>query len=623
MKIIVCVKCVPSNAVYSQNKEPALLDRIKIPAQINPFDYYAIEEALKIKDKFTGSTVTIICMGPITNEEALRQGYHLGVDEVILLTDQCFVGSDTLATSYVLKKGIEKLGQFDLILCGQQSVDGDTGQVGPMLAVNLEIPFLSNISNIEAIHKQELICTSKTDYGIQKAVIQFPAVLTVQKGMNQPRTPSLRAYARNKNKSVRRWDIEYINAKRERCGILGSATQVLKIHKVEYLNHCEFIEGEEQQIADTLRRKLVREGVDLADKSAVINTKAATPIYDKHESKYRGLNQAEDMESDNIYVFIEQVNGNINPVGYELLGEARRLIRSPNEKVCAILLGNQIEMLASELIMYGADYVYVFDQEDFICFCEEIYMPVIEALIRRHNPSIVLFGATVYGRSLAAGIASRLHTGLTADCTRLSINPADGLLWQTRPALDGNVYATIVCKNTKPQMATIRPGIMKRLKMDRNRQGFVIKLKASIPESVRIRMIESIPNMYRNNDLGQAKIILAVGMGIASETNIRILSEAANEIGAYIGATRPVVDAGMLPNECQIGQTGKIVRPQLYIACGISGSLQHISGMQNSRVIVAINTDEKAPIFQAATYGIVGDAMSIVPKFFQKIHSNN
>lgn len=343
------------------------------------------------------------------------------------------------------------------------------------------------------------------------------------------------------------------------------------------------------------------------------------PFNEDRKRYYMRVNKHQVYEQGNIYVFIEQENNCIHPVGYELLGEAGRLAKVSKQKVCAVLFGNDMSDQAQELIYYGADYVYFFHEGRFQYMSEEILLPLLVELVQLHQPDIFLFGATTYGRALAAGLSGKLETGLTADCTKLLINPEDGLLWQIRPAYEGNMYATIVCRNKRPQMATVRPGVMKTYPKDRTRTGEIIEFTRSEPTPLRIRVIERRETLVNLEVLQRAEIIIAVGMGVAQLRNIEILQNAAKKMGASIGGTRPVIDSGLLPKHQQIGLTGVSVNPKLYIACGISGSIQHLSGIQNVHNIIAINTDADAPIFGVARYGIIDDAMNIVPDLAEKL----
>lgn len=319
------------------------------------------------------------------------------------------------------------------------------------------------------------------------------------------------------------------------------------------------------------------------------------------------------LEYSGIWIFGEQREGKVNTVTFELLGEGRRLAQKLQAELSVILIGNNIENNVKELIAYGADKVYIIEHSVLDAFNDEIYASIVKDLISKYKPEIMLFGATIYGRSLAPKIASSLNTGLTADCTELDINIENRNLLQTRPAFGGNLMATIVCANSRPQITTVRPKVMNALKPDCSRTGEVIKEDARIPKNLNLEVIEVVNNYTRINNLADAEIIVAFGRGIGDIKNIVLIEELAEVLDAAIGASRAVVDCGWIEGSHQIGQSGRTVKPKIYFACGISGSIQHLAGMSSSDMIIAINKDQDAPIFKVANYGIVGDMMKVLP----------
>jgi len=317
-----------------------------------------------------------------------------------------------------------------------------------------------------------------------------------------------------------------------------------------------------------------------------------------------------------VWVFAEQRDGELNKVALQLLGCGRELADALGHELCAVLLGHDIGDAARTLISYGADRVYVIDHEELGHYRTATYTHVISNLVAERKPNIVLYGATHIGRDLAPRIARRLDVGLTADCTELTIHEEDGvkLLHQTRPAFGGNIMATIVCYRTRPQMSTVRPGIMKELEPDEGRTGEIVNVEPDLTGLRElVKIIRVVKEAKHTVNIEEAPILVSGGRGMAGKENFRILEELAEVIGGEIAGSRMAVDSGWLPQERQVGQTGKTVRPDLYIACGISGSIQHRAGMQNSKIIVAINKDPDAPIFKIAHYGIVGDLFEIVP----------
>ena len=320
-----------------------------------------------------------------------------------------------------------------------------------------------------------------------------------------------------------------------------------------------------------------------------------------------------------VWVFAEQRQGRLKNVAYELLAGGRELADTLKTDLSAVCLGHDIDDI-DRLIAYGADKVYLVDSPELTSNHEDLCTRQLVKLIRQHQPEIVIAGATSLGRSLIPRVAAILRTGLTADCTRLGIDTENRLLLQTRPTFGGNIMATIICPTRRPQMATVRPRVFRKNKPDNSRKGQIIKVDFE-RESItsRTRLLNFIDDFTETVKLEDADIIVSGGRGLGKAENFKLLEELAGVLGAALGSSRPPVDEGWLPYTHQVGQTGKTVCPRLYIACGISGAIQHLAGMQTSDVIVAINNDPNAPIFEVATYGIVGDLFQIVPMLIEKL----
>lgn len=321
-----------------------------------------------------------------------------------------------------------------------------------------------------------------------------------------------------------------------------------------------------------------------------------------------------------VWVFAENSNGNIAPVVFELLNKARQLADDLNTEVSAILLGYNIEKEAEELIQRGADKVYAVDSKDLAHYISENYTAKITELIEKYKPEILLAGATTTGRSLAARIAVKCYAGLTADCTGLEIDKDKKILIQTRPAFGGNIMAQIISPNFRPQMATVRHKVMPEAKADNSRKGKVIK-EYFDSEGVdqRIKFLDFVKEDVSTINLAEADIIVSGGRGLGGPENFKIIENLAKTLDAAVGSSRACVDAGWIPYSHQVGQTGRTVCPKIYIACGISGQIQHLVGMQSSDLIIAINKDPDAPIFKVADYGIVGDLFKVIPLLSDKL----
>ncbi|MEI6807209.1 MAG: electron transfer flavoprotein subunit alpha [bacterium] len=315
-----------------------------------------------------------------------------------------------------------------------------------------------------------------------------------------------------------------------------------------------------------------------------------------------------------VWVFAEHHEGKINTITYELLGKGRKLADDLGMDLCAVLLGKDIKSRTEDLIARGADKVYVIDRPELEYFQDEIYAAVLIEVVNKYKPNIFLCGATTVGRSLASRVAVKVHVGLTADCTGLDIDPATRNLVQTRPAFGGNIMAAIISPNHRPQMATVRHKVMKESGVDSTRKGrvFVEKIAEALLQS-RAKRIRFEKDVSVTVNIAEANIIVSGGRGLQKPENFAVIRDMADVLGAAVGASRAAVDAGWIPYSHQVGQTGKTVCPKIYFACGISGQIQHLAGMSSADIIVAINKDPDAPIFKAATYGIVGDVMTVVP----------
>ncbi|MDD4956189.1 MAG: electron transfer flavoprotein subunit alpha [Candidatus Omnitrophica bacterium] len=320
-----------------------------------------------------------------------------------------------------------------------------------------------------------------------------------------------------------------------------------------------------------------------------------------------------------VWVFAEQKKGKVQSVAFELLGKGRELADKLGVKLCAVLLGDGVEDVCRELIEKGADKVYLVDSPKLRVYQDDPYTKVLIKLVSQYKPEIVLCGATTIGRSLISRVAVDIRAGLTADCTGLDIDPDEKLLLQTRPAFGGNIMATIITPNSRPQMSTVRHKVMKEAEADSSRKGEIIR--ESFDEDTyasRTKLIDIVEEIESTINIAEADIIVSGGRGVGSKENFEIIRELALGLNAAVGASRSAVDAGWIPYSHQVGQTGKTVCPKLYIACGISGQIQHLIGMKSSDVIVAINKDPEAPIFGVATYGIVGDLFKVLPALTQE-----
>lgn len=322
---------------------------------------------------------------------------------------------------------------------------------------------------------------------------------------------------------------------------------------------------------------------------------------------------------ESVWIFAEQRHGKLMDSSLEMLGGGRKIADKLKTKLAAVLFGHNVENLVKELIAYGADKVYVADNGLLSFYRSEAYSTILADLIRQHNPEILLFSATAVGRDLAPRVAAKVKTGLTADCVELDVDERRQLL-QIVPAFGGNVMATVVCPKHRPQMATVRPGVMKSLNRDESKHGEIEKVSTSLrEEDMKIKIVEVITEKPKVSPIEEADVVVAGGWGVGSAENWKLIEELAEALGGAVGATRPAVDEKWALEDQMIGVGGKTVRPKLYIGAGISGALQHTVGIQDSKVVVAINKDSNAPIFKGADFGIVGDLREIIPCLVNEI----
>lgn len=321
----------------------------------------------------------------------------------------------------------------------------------------------------------------------------------------------------------------------------------------------------------------------------------------------------------NVFVFCEQRDGVLANVSFELLGAATEIAAKTGEQVCAILLGHNLKGQAEKLVGYGADKVFISDAPELASYLTEPYAQAVEQIVRREEPNILLFGATSIGRDLAPRLSARLRTGLTADCTKLEADET-GNLFMTRPAFGGNLFATIVCPDHKPQMSTVRPGVMQKNEFSTCRSGEILPCKPKFDKSkFKVNLVEEVLAERAADKIEDAKFLVSCGRGVGKPESLERIAEFAKKIGATVSSSRALVDAGLMPSDRQVGQTGKTVRPEVYLALGISGAVQHLAGMEESDFIVAVNKDKGAAIFNVAQLGVVGDAMKILPYLEKEI----
>ena len=598
MKIAVCIKQVPVVSLLKFDNETKRLVREGVPSELNPFDVLATSAAATLKCA-TGAEVVAITMGPPDAREALAQCIAMGADGAVHLVDRAFAGADTLATARALAAALEREAP-DLVLCGLNSVDAETGQVGPEIAELMGLPHVGAVRRLElSADGRDLMAERLTDIGHERVSCPLPALVTVTEGIAPEVYPSREAMEAAQDTPIAQLTAADLGDDVSLFGAEGSPTLVSEIRPVEVDRDGIVIRDKPvDEAVEELLTYLVARGVFEVTASST----AAEPRGPRREKGDAGA----------IWVFCEVLAGEIGPVTWELLGRARGLAVEIDTSVDAVLLGGDVERLAGALAAYGADRVLAAEDVRLSHFDAEAYTTVLAEAVRTERPYALLFPSTIVGRDVASRLAARLGLGLTGDCIGLEID-AEQRLVQLKPAFGGNIVAPILSK-TMPQMATVRPGVLSALQPDWSVKPVVQPLRTGKLPEPRIKLLESVSD----KSLGEAGIahawaMVVVGMGVGSPGNIGVARELAEALGGAIGATRDVVDTGWLPRQVQVGLSGKAVAPKLYVAVAVRGPYNHTVGIRKAGTVVAINNSARAPIFKAADIGILGDYAEVVP----------
>jgi electron transfer flavoprotein alpha subunit len=692
---IVLVKQVPDVTKINDNcfnPETGTLIRAKLPSVLNDLDSQALSLASSMRRMQNGTgKLVLLTMGPPMADEVLRYGLRRGADAAVLLTDKAFGGADTVATASPLSSAIRRVardffeGSDDFyIVCGMQSVDGDTAQVPPQIAEGLGVTCLTYITRVER-RNDRFEFTRITAGGSQVlAPKRLPAVLTIAK-YDPPLFPSFAASRRAMSASaVVKWGASDVQA--ALLGLEGSKTSVFKVFQpdkskrkcVALTDASDFVRmvvdafrsdegGNENKagvrseyLLPSKRRSLLDRRFEAAPRDFVsfdflggllkqmglsskgdLTPEEKASVVAKSEGKFT-KNQLEDLLASSreqmlsfpgeIWVMAEHNQGKLHAATLELLGKARDLAGLLDAAAGAVLAGHGIGHLSADLIAGGADKVYLLDHPLLEDFDPQPWRKAVAGAVEKFRPGIFLFGATAQGRTLAPLVSYRTKNGLTADCTGLDIRDMTlkrrlGLLFQTRPALGGNIMATIFTKNSTTQMATARPGVFKSIAPDASasRRGSVINVVADLSES------DVSWEIIRNEVAGaaanfNAEVIVSGGKGVRTRPNyahlIGILTDALSkklETPVEKGASRAAVEQGFIERAYQVGQTGTAVSPKIYLALGISGAIQHMIGIANTKTIFAVNNDPNAPIFKQCDYYLVGNVEEIVPKLVEAL----
>ncbi len=599
MKIAVCVKYVPVVAQIGFDYETKTIIREGVPSEINTFDLLGLVRAVQLKSG-PEDEVLVISMGPPQAREGLVQCLALGADRTILLTDRALAGSDTLATARALALTLER-EQPDLILCGRNSTDAETGQVGPEVAELLGLPHISQARRLDyEAETNRVVAERVTDEGYQVITSPLPALVCVTEGVAPERYASRDELAEAQAKPVEEMSCAQLSSDVSQFGLDGSPTWVEDIRLVEPNRQGIVITEADaaaaaQQMAAWLRERLQA----LAAEEAAAEAPTSAIRYP-------------DNRRQSIWVVAEMGQGGLRHVTHEMLGKARALTPTTQSEVVALLIGPPQDSLVQELGAYGADRVLVLDNTPLGAVCSRAVSQTLASAVQAAQPYAMLFASTADGRDLAARIAAQLQLGLTGDAIDLEIN-RQGQLVQLKPALGGNVIAPIMSK-TLPNLVTLRPGVLTPTAPDPSANVVVESLAAAALTGTDITLIEA--HDEADGDavaLTQAPIVMGVGMGIGGPEHLPRIRTLAESIGATMATTRNVVHSGWLPHHIQVGISGRTIAPRVYLAVGIRGAFNHTVGIQKAGVILALNRNRRAAIFKAADVGIIGDWETYLP----------
>jgi electron transfer flavoprotein alpha subunit len=599
MNIIVCVKQVPDVAELKFDNQRKVLIREGVKNVLNPFDRRAIAEAIRIRSKI-GGEVTAMTMGPPQATEALFECLAVGADKAVHLVDRAFAGADTLATARTLVLALKRM-PFDLIMCGRHSVDAETGQVGPEIAELLGIPHVTGVSSLSFdCEPGFLIAERETDEGFETIECKLPALITAAERLGRPVKISEADLEAVRDRPVEVVTAADLSADESMFGIAGSPTSVSQIFSLEKTRHVEMIAGGVEQIAEDLAKRLCVRGLFCGWEQLESTN---NPVSARREVFAPGKA---------IWAVGELTGGELRHVSFELLGKGQELAQKVGGELAAVLIGNNISRHAGELAAHGADRVYLIEGERFAEYNPIHYAAALTEAIEQLRPHAVLIPSTANGRDYAPRVAGRLGLGLTGDCVDLDVNER-GELIQYKPAFGGQIIAPIFSR-TYPQMATVRPGMLARLQPDHSRSCPVQFLEVGQITDNRYRVLASSNEVgSASTELDDAEVVVCVGMGVGGPENMPVINSLARVLDAAVGATRRVVDKGWIARQQQIGLTGRAVAPNLFFAIGVRGAFNHTIGIQRAGIIVAINNDPHAEIFEVADYGIEADYAEIVP----------
>ena len=621
MKIAVCIKQVPVVSMLKFDNESRRVVREGVPNEVNPYDVLALSLAARLKGEHQAASagsaqvasagsghveIVALTMGPPQASDALVQALAMGADRAVHLNDRAFAGSDTLATSRALALALER-EQPELIICGRNSTDAETGQVGPEVAEILGVPQITAVSKLDVDPESGTISATRlTDEGYEELECALPALVTITDGAAEEVYPRRDAMQEAASRPIEQVTAADLTDDTSQFGLEGSPTWVDEIFSLESARLGTVVR-------DLTPQESVAQLMEFLDERGVFDPSTSSG----QQAAARGP-RLEPGSQGAIWVVAEVIGGAVRPVTLELLGRARELASEIGTNVEAVLIGDDDEGRIRQLTAYGADTVHVAAGAGLSGYDTEAHTAALTAAIRAHSPFAVLVPSTADGRDLAARVAGRLELGLTGDCVGLDID-GEGRLSQLKPAFGGSIVAPILSR-TLPNMATVRPGILTACEPDESIEPAVNRIEVGPVAASGVRVLKSVSDESAEGaELERAARVVSVGKGIGGPENLGPIRELASALGASIGTTRDVCDLGWLPRQYQIGLSGKAVAPELYVAVALRGPFNHTVGIQRSGTIVAINNSARSQIFRASDFGILGDWTEIVPELTRAV----
>jgi electron transfer flavoprotein alpha subunit len=597
VKIVVLVKQVPSPSHVKLDPETKRLVREGVPLELNEFDVYALTEAIRLREKHGGEVVAMT-MGPPQAEEALRTALAMGADRAVHLNDKVFAVADTIGTSRTLALAVEKEGA-DLVLCGRKTVDSETWQVPPEVAAFLGWEQITSVDRLE-LAEGGLRARRETDEGYDTYEVELPALVSVTEGINEGLWPAKRdVEATETDGRVATWTaadlVGDVEEDDPRFGQTGSPTRVLAVKDVTPERRGEIAPDPEQAAARVLELLAEVEG------PPVSSWEKPPRLGDEPGRSY------------DCWTVVELVDGAPRRVSLELLGKGRELAGKLGGENVALLLGSGLEAAAREAVRHGAERVVLVDDGRLADYHPETFAAALRRVVEGERPHVLLIPSTIQGRDYGPRVAGELELGMTGDCVDLGIDRA-GRLIQYKPAYGGNIVSVIMGATT-PQLATVRPGMFAPVEPRDDAAAEVVEPDAGMLPEPRTRLVgrEHTPDTA-GWELDAAAVCLCAGKGVGGPEAIPELEAYAERLGGALGASRDVTDAGWIPKNRQIGLTGRAIAPRLLIEVGVRGAFEHMVGSVRAGVIVALNANERASIFEHADVGVVGDWRETLPR---------